>query len=65
MSCALIRFVCGERLAAGVENVDQGAFADVQTEQVPRQVAQSREGNALDSTQINREGEKVRPDRRS
>src|ERR1700680_3152099 len=55
----------GERLAAGIENVDQSAFADVQAEQVAQHVAQSRQWNALDSTQINRPRAQGRPERRS
>jgi len=36
----------GKRLSAGVEDVDQRAFANVQAEQVAQHVAQSRQRNA-------------------
>ena len=55
----------GKRLSAGVEDVDQRAFANVQAEQVAQHVAQSRQRNALDRAQIDHKGAQVWPERRS
>jgi hypothetical protein len=54
-----------KRRPAGVEDIDQRAFADVEPEQVPQHAAQSCQRDALDRTQIDHEGAQVRPERRS
>src|SRR3954462_6837666 len=52
-----------KRRPAGVEDIDQRAFTDVEPEQVTQHAAQSCQRDALDRTQIEHEGAQVRPER--
>lgn len=50
---------------AGVEDIDQRAFADVEAEEIAQHMAQPRQWNALNRAQINYQGAQVRPERRA
>jgi len=48
-----------------VQNIDQRALADLEAEQIAQHVGQSRQRDVLDRAQIDRQGAKVRPERRA